>query len=86
LSVPNWWWILESYDPGVTRLALEARHPLLDLRLVNFVLGIPPVPWCVDKHILREAMATVLPDAVVRRPKSPLAADPVLASAGQGRA
>ena len=78
LSVANWWRLFESYDPGVTRLALEARHPLIDLRLVNFLLAIPPVPWCVDKHILRVAMAKVLPDAVLRRPKSPLAGDPVL--------
>jgi asparagine synthase (glutamine-hydrolysing) len=81
LSLPTWWLLLEGYDPGVTGLALEARHPLLDLRLVNYVLAIPPVPWCSDKHMLREAMANVLPDAILRRPKTGLAGDPVLAHA-----
>jgi asparagine synthase (glutamine-hydrolysing) len=78
LSVPNWWFLFESYDPGVTGVALEARHPLTDRRLVEFVLGIPPVPWCVDKHILRVAMTGVLPQPVLGRPKSPLAGDPAL--------
>ena len=78
LSVPNWWFLFESYDPGVTGVAVEARHPLTDRRLVEYVLGIPPVPWCVDKHILRVAMANTLPDTILRRPKSPLAGDPVL--------
>ena len=78
LLVPNWWLLFESYDAGVTHLALEARHPLIDLRLVDYVLAIPPVPWCVEKHILREAMANTLPDTILRRPKSPLAGDPVL--------
>jgi asparagine synthase (glutamine-hydrolysing) len=79
LSLPTWWLLLEGYDPGVTRVTLEARHPLIDLRLVNYVLAIPPVPWCSDKHILREAMANVLPEAILRRPKTGLAGDPVLA-------
>lgn len=78
LSVSNWWFLFESYDPGVTGLALEARFPLIDLRLVNYVLAIPPLPWCIEKHILRVAMANVLPEAVRHRAKSPLAGDPVV--------
>jgi asparagine synthase (glutamine-hydrolysing) len=62
----------EHYDAGVTRLALECRHPLLDLRLVDFCLSLPPVPWCVRKEILRRAMRGRLPDRVRFRPKTPL--------------
>ena len=77
-SMPNWWAIFERYDPGVTGLPQEARHPLIDRRLVDYALAIPPVPWSIDKHILRCAMAGTLPDAVRLRPKSPLAGDPVV--------
>ena len=58
---------------------VEHRHPLTDLRVVEFALRLPPVPWCVDKELFRTVMAGVLPPAVVRRPKAPLAGDPTAA-------
>ena len=78
LSVPNWWALFERYDAGVTGLPLEARHPLLDRRLVQYVLAIPPVPWSIGKHMLRVAMVGTLPEAVRRRPKAGLAGDPAV--------
>src|SRR5439155_11617300 len=78
LSLPQWTALFESYDPGVTSFAVEVRHPLLDLRVVDYLLSIPPVPWCVDKRLLRVAMRDTLPDTVRLRPKSPLAGDPVM--------
>jgi asparagine synthase (glutamine-hydrolysing) len=50
----------------------------MDIRLVDFLLAIPPVPWFVDKHILRVTMRDVLPEAVRQRPKTPAAGDPVV--------
>ena len=73
-----WGPLLEGYDPGATRLPLEVRHPFLDVRLVEYLLAIPPTPWCVNKHILRCAMKDRLPAAVLNRPKTPLAGDPAL--------
>ena len=73
-----WAPLLEGYDPGSTRLLLEVRHPFTDVRLIDFLLQIPPVPWCVDKHILRCAMNNSLPLAILNRPKTPLASDPTL--------
>ena len=73
-----WTPLLEGYDPGATRLPLEVRHPFLDVRLVEYILAIPTNPWCVNKHILRCAMKNRLPDAVLNRPKTPLAGDPAL--------
>lgn len=70
--------LLERYDPGVTGIPVEARHPLLDVRVVAYVLSLPVVPWCIDKKLLRVAMRHRLPDAVRLRPKSPLAGDPVV--------
>ena len=78
LSSPRFTNLLESYDPGVTRVPLETRHPLLDVRLVEFVLSLPVSPWCVEKRLLRVAMRDALPEAVRWRPKSPLAGDPVI--------
>jgi asparagine synthase (glutamine-hydrolysing) len=69
--------LLESYDPGVTRIPIEARHPLLDLRVVEYLLSLPASPWCIDKKLLRVAMHDRLPESVRLRPKSPLARDPV---------
>ena len=74
-----WPWYFECADPGTTRVGLELRYPLLDVRLVEFMLAIPPLPWCIDKHLLRVAVRGLLPGAVRRRRKSPLQADPLRA-------
>lgn len=76
LTEPGWPCIFESYDASVTRVPVDVRHPLFDLRLVNYCLGLPPIPWCVDKTLARAAMSKVLPDEVRLRPKS-FAADAV---------
>ena len=60
-------------------MLVEHQWPFLDVRLVSFLMAIPPLPWCVDKRLLRVAMRGSLPDALLRRPKSPLAADPLRA-------
>ena len=66
----------DGYDPGYTGLALEVRHPLLDLRLVEYCLSLPPFPWCLRKEMLRRAMRDILPEEVLKRPKTPLAGFP----------
>ena len=68
----------DSYDAGCTGLPLECRHPLMDLRLLDYCLSLPHQPWVVKKYILREAMRCALPEAVRKRPKSPLAGFPQL--------
>ena len=73
-----WAPLFEGYDPGATGLPLEVRHPLIDVRLLEFLLAIPPVPWCVNKHILRRAMNRRLPASILNRPKTPLAGNPAL--------
>jgi asparagine synthase (glutamine-hydrolysing) len=78
LNSKMWTALFEGYDPGATRLNLELRHPFIDLRLVEYLLAIPAVPWCVNKHILRSAMKNKLPDAVLNRHKTGLAGDPAL--------
>lgn len=76
---PLWPSMFEGYDPGVTKIPVEVRHPFFDLHLVSFLLGLPALPWCSDKELLREAARGVLPDSVRLRRKSPLSADPLIA-------
>jgi asparagine synthase (glutamine-hydrolysing) len=80
MSSEMWPAILEAYDPGFTGSPVDHRHPLMDLRLVKFGLSLPAIPWCVDKHIIREAGRNVLPEPVRLRPKSPLGGNPVRCS------
>lgn len=63
----------KQFDAGSLGLPVEFRHPLLDVRMVNFALALPPIPWCVDKTLLREAAVGLLPEDVRGRPKAPLA-------------
>jgi len=71
--------LFELSDAGFTRIPVEVCHPIFDLRLVNFLLAIPRLPWCSDKQLLREAARGRLPDEVRLRRKSPLLADPLIA-------
>ncbi len=68
--------LLESYDPGVAHVPVEARHPFFDVRVVTYLLSLPALPWCVDKKLLRMAMRGRLPESIRLRPKAPLAGEP----------
>ena len=85
LISPVWSPFLEGYDAGFSGVPVEVRFPFLDLRLLNYLLAIPPLPWCVDKQLMRIAMASQLPDKVRLRPKTPVAGNPILARLAQGQ-
>ncbi len=72
-----WSSVLESEDAGNTHVALETRAPLLDLRVLRFLLRLPPVPWCMDKELTRRSMQDYLPDSILKRPKTPMLEDPL---------
>ncbi len=57
---------------------METRAPFFDQRLLRFLLRVPPVPWCMKKELLREAMRDLLPEEVRVRKKTPLRGDPLL--------
>lgn len=67
---PMWPDFFENADSGVTRQPIDVRHPYFDLRVVGFLLSLPPVPWCVDKYLIRRAMKHRLPQAVLERAKT----------------
>ncbi|HEV2521828.1 MAG TPA: asparagine synthase-related protein [Candidatus Acidoferrales bacterium] len=71
--------LFESQDAGMTKIPVEVCHPIFDLRLLNFLLALPRLPWCCDKELFREAARGVLPDRVRLRRKSPLSEDPLVA-------
>jgi asparagine synthase (glutamine-hydrolysing) len=75
-KLTEWSNFFDCYDAGVTGVPLECRHPFIDLRLIEYCLALPPVPWCIRKTILREAMRGMLPDAVRLRPKTPASSRP----------
>jgi len=75
LSSRFWSSVFESEDAGWTGVPVELRAPLLDQRLLRFLLRVPPVPWCMEKALLREAMRGILPEEVRARPKTPLLGD-----------
>jgi asparagine synthase (glutamine-hydrolysing) len=61
----------------------EWRHPYLDLRVLEYMISLPPIPWAWRKHLLREAMRDRLPREVLSRKKTPLAAEPLHLSLSQ---
>jgi asparagine synthase (glutamine-hydrolysing) len=78
LGLPQWSRMFEYSGPGVTHSPVEVRYPFLDLRVVNFLLALPPFPWIFEKTLLREAMCGRLPENVRVRPKTPLGRDPLM--------
>jgi asparagine synthase (glutamine-hydrolysing) len=74
-SSKAWSNALESEDAGWTGVPVELRSPLFDQRLLRFLLRLPPVPWCMKKELLREAMYGMLREEIRTRPKTPLLDD-----------
>jgi asparagine synthase (glutamine-hydrolysing) len=84
LGSPVWASMFDEHDAANLGALLEVRFPLADLALADFLMNISAVPWCIDKHIVRRAMAGRLPQEVLNRPKAPLAGDPVRARLDHG--
>jgi len=77
LALPQWSAMFEWEHAGLTRSPVEVRHPFIDLRVVNFLLALPPFPHFYEKNLLREATAGRLPESVRMRRKTPLRGDPL---------
>lgn len=78
LSIPQWANMFEQESSGATRYPVEVRYPFLDLRIVNYLLALPPFPFFFEKRLLRDAMAGRLPEECRIRPKTPLVDDPLV--------
>lgn len=71
-SAPLWETIFRISDPGYGGLPLKVSFPFFDRRLVDYLMRVPPDPWCLNKGLLRQAMRGLLPESVRLRPKTPL--------------
>ncbi len=70
--------VFDRFDPAWTGLPVEFRHPLMDVRVVEFLVSLPALPWCVDKELFRRMVAGSVPEKVRRRKKTPLRSDPLV--------
>ena len=84
MSLPEWARYFEVQNAGVTRRLVEVRFPYLDLRIVNYLLAVPPFPWFFHKRLLREAMFGRLPESVRLRPKTVPQSDPLATTVARG--
>ena len=66
---PFWTAVISLGDPEFTKIPAKSYHPFLDLRVLEFASRTPPLPWFVDKILLREAMRGILPEMVRKRQK-----------------
>ena len=72
LSAPDWTTSLEYLSlPKDIHLPFVTM-PFLDLRVVSFILTLPPLPWFKKKYLIRQAMQDDLPLEVLQRAKTPL--------------
>lgn len=78
LFLPQWRHLFLHESSEITRQLVEVRYPFLDLRLAEFLLAIPAMPWFFRKHLLRDAMRGRLPEKIRMRPKQPLREDPLI--------
>lgn len=77
MGYSGWPYAFGVFDPGSSRVPVEQRHPFFDVRVVSYLLAMPPHPWFERKALLREAMKGVLPEPVRCRPKTVLNGDPL---------
>ncbi|MEM8639792.1 MAG: asparagine synthetase B [Cyanobacteria bacterium P01_G01_bin.54] len=78
LLQPMWQLNFSACDAGVHGHPVTVLFPYLDLRLLDYLLSLPPYPWFVDKLLAREALGrqASIPRAIVARPKTPLGGHP----------
>jgi asparagine synthase (glutamine-hydrolysing) len=72
LSAADWESVTTMLDPRTSGVAHGFVLPYLDLRLIDFVYSVPPIPWLQKKWMLRRSFRGVLPEEVLARPKAPL--------------
>ena len=64
--------MFEGEDSATEGTCFELRYPFMDLRVLRFLLAVPPLPWCRSKYLLRRAGRGLLPGSVLERRKAGL--------------
>jgi asparagine synthase (glutamine-hydrolysing) len=70
--------VFEGVDATCTGCHLEFRAPFMDRRLARFLLRIPPLPWAMEKFLVRHSQIGILPDEIRLRAKTPVLQDALL--------
>lgn len=76
LDSASWSRTFESMDAGATGYAVDWAAPYFDVRVVEFLFTLPPMPYFANKDLVRESMRGLIPDIVRQRPKVALRRDP----------
>jgi asparagine synthase (glutamine-hydrolysing) len=76
LTSPIWQGFFDDFDLQESLAPIVWRHPFLDVRLLEFMFAVPPIPWAWKKTLVRDSMVGRLPDEVVAREKTPLSLYP----------
>jgi asparagine synthase (glutamine-hydrolysing) len=78
LNAIDWQSLFEHCDISGALSQAEIRHPFLDLRVLQYMLALPAMPWCRNKLIIRRSMRGALPRDVLRRKKTTIPVSPDL--------
>ena len=70
-----WPAFFERLDVKDAPFGVDWRHPYMDLRMLEFMLSTPPIPWARHKLLIRHAMKGRLPLETLRRKKTPVHRD-----------
>ena len=76
LASAIWSSYFEWADPQFTRAPIELVYPWCDARVIEAARELEPVPWLVDKHVVREMLRDRVSERVRQRKKAFLAGDP----------
>ena len=72
----HWQSLFETCDLYGAASHADIRHPYLDLRVLQYMLALPVMPWCREKAVVRRAMRWELPPQILRRRKAPVTGSP----------
>jgi len=73
LDPARWQGLFEDCDISAAHGHVEFRYPFLDVRVLQYLLALPAMPWCRNKLIIRRAMKPLLPRPVLTRKKTAVA-------------
>jgi asparagine synthase (glutamine-hydrolysing) len=76
LASSDWSSYFEWAHPLRTRAPIELVYPWCDLRVIEAVLALEPIPWLVRKHVLRELLRGRVSEAIRTREKTFMQGDP----------
>lgn len=71
-----WSSYFEFAHPLASRAPVELSYPFADPRVIRVALALEPIPWRVQKHVLREVLRGRVSERVRTRPKRMLQGDP----------